>query len=255
MAGEAKALGEAQMFSASGNGVLAFEGGTGNARLEWFDRRGTSIGAIADIEPWVSPKLAPGGRRVLAVVQENRSRTDDLWSYPVDGGVGTRLTFSPGPKGFSVWSPDGRYVAYSRRKDGGWIVCRKRADGSGAEDTLSALGPGVVAASVIDWSPDGAYLSVDERDSTNERWSNWALPLRGGGKPLRPAPVEADQYDGNFSPDGRWLAYFSYETGRPEVFVVPFPPRARSTRSLRREAGRCAGARAGGSSSSQWGIA
>ena len=114
-------------------------------------------------------------------------------------------------------------VAHSRRKDGGWIVCRKRADGSGAEDTLSALGPGVVAASVIDWSPDGAYLSVDERDSTNERWSNWALPLRGGGKPFRPAPVEADQYDGNFSPDGRWLAYFSYETGRPEVFVVPFP--------------------------------
>ena len=63
VAGEAKALGEAQMFSASGNGVLAFQGGTGNARLEWFDRRGTSIGAIADIEPGFrrSSRPAAGG--------------------------------------------------------------------------------------------------------------------------------------------------------------------------------------------------
>jgi len=223
LTGEARPLGEAQAFSASDNGVLAFQGGTSNARLQWFDGSGTALGTIADPEPWVSPKISPDGTRVLAVVWADQSETDDLWSYPAAGGVGTRLTFGPGRKGFSVWSPDGRYIAYSRHEDEAWFICRKRADGSGAEDVISKLDPDVVSAAAIDWSPDGRYLSIDLRRRKGQRWGNWILPLEGSGKLFQPAPVDADQYDGNFSPDGHWLAYFSYETGRPEVFVVPFP--------------------------------
>ena len=102
-------------------------------------------------------------------------------------------------------------------------ICRKPADGSGAGETLLKLDSEVLSAAVVDWSPDGRYLSFDKQVGKQRRWSTWVLPLEGGEKPFQPAPVNDDQYDGNFSPDGHWLAYFSYETGRPEVFVVPFP--------------------------------
>ncbi len=216
-------LGEAQSFSVSTNGVLAFQGGTSNARLEWFDRSGSPLGTIAETARWLAPKISPDGSRLLAVLVSDAAGAGDLWSYPASGGVGTRLTFGPGWKGFSVWSPDGRDIAYSREAKGSAIVCRRRSDGSGAEETLRTLPSSATGAAVVDWSPDGRYLSVDIRSRENERFGNWVLPLDESRRPFRPAPVEANQYDGNFSPDGHWLAYFSYETGRPEVFVVPFP--------------------------------
>ena len=76
----------------------------------------------------------------------------------------------------------------------------------------------------MDWSPDGRYLSFDAFDLNQGRRALWILPLVGDRKPFQCAPVVGgDQYDGNFSPDGHWLVYFSDETGQPEVYVVPFP--------------------------------
>ena len=72
-------------------------------------------------------------------------------------------------------------------------------------------------------SPDGRYLSYDAFDINTGSMANWGVPLFGDKKPFQPAPVAGSQYDGNFSPDGHWLAYFSNETGQPEVYVVPFP--------------------------------
>ncbi len=149
----------------------------------------------------------------------------DLWSYPAKGGVGTRLTFSPGAKVFAAWSPDGKSVAYAHFGKGvkGVALCTRPSDGSGSEKTLLKLPPDILSAAVVDWSPDGKYLSFDSRRRGNLHWSSWVLPLDGSKKPFQPAPVKAKQYDGMFSPNGSWYAYFSYETGRPEVFVVPFP--------------------------------
>jgi eukaryotic-like serine/threonine-protein kinase len=77
---------------------------------------------------------------------------------------------------------------------------------------------------VVDWSPDGRYLSYDAYNLNQGRRSHWILPLFGDRKPFQCAPaIGGNQYDGNFSPDGHWLAYFSDETGQPEVYVVPFP--------------------------------
>jgi Tol biopolymer transport system component len=216
--GEAIPLAEAHSFSASDNGVLAFQGGTPDAHLEWFDRNGNSLGTIGDVQAWLAPKISRDGKQLLA-----DDGKQDLWAYPVKGGVGTRLTFGPGYKDFSVWSPDGKYVAYTCQPDGKAAICRKPADGSGAEETILKLPPDIQNAAVVDWSPDGRYLSFDMQDPRNQIWGTWVVSLEGNQKPFQPAPVNANQYDGNFSPDGRWLAYFSYETGRPEVFVVPFP--------------------------------
>src|SRR5579884_2391963 len=81
----------------------------------------------------------------------------------------------------------------------------------------------VFRVNVVDWSPNGRYISFDKFPVNGGSTEDWVLPLSGDRKPFRAAPVSASQYDGHFSPDGRWLAYFSYETGRPEVYVVPFP--------------------------------
>jgi Tol biopolymer transport system component len=76
----------------------------------------------------------------------------------------------------------------------------------------------------VDWSPDGRYLPYDAYNLQEGRRAHWILPLFGDRKPFQCASaIAGDQYDGNFSPDGHWLAYFSDETGQPEVYVVPFP--------------------------------
>jgi Tol biopolymer transport system component len=103
-------------------------------------------------------------------------------------------------------------------------IVRKAGDGSGKEETLLTLGPNFSVASVENWSPDGRYISYYTFNNNKDaRGETWVLPLFGDRKPFQPAAATADQYDGQFSPDGHWLAYFSYESGRPEVYVVPFP--------------------------------
>jgi eukaryotic-like serine/threonine-protein kinase len=132
------------------------------------------------------------------------------------------MTF--GPDCWSVWSPDGRYIAYGVKAAGRVSIVRKPSDGSGAEETLLTLGPEITTAQVVDWSPDGRYLSYDAFNVNQGHRALWILPLFGDRKPFQcSSVVGGDQYAGNFSPDGHWVAYFSDETGRPEVYVVPFP--------------------------------
>ncbi|MGH9704613.1 MAG: protein kinase domain-containing protein, partial [Candidatus Acidiferrales bacterium] len=223
LSGSAIALAESTEYSVSTNGVLAYQGGSDRGRMEWYDRSGNPIGTVGQPGLYYSAKISPDGTRVLANNGDVNSRASDLWVFPASGDVGTRLTFGPGSKAWAVWSPDGKYVGYSCFPGGKTGLCRKPADGSGAEEVLYTLNDDANNAAVVDWSPDGRYLCFDEHSVKNSLWQNWSLPLSGDRKPFQAAPAAADQFDGNFSPDGRWLAYFSYESGRPEAYVVPFP--------------------------------
>ena len=223
LSGSPVPLTDASNYSVGGDSVLAFQASPRETRLEWYDLDGKPLGAIGQVAKYRSPKISPDGKRGLAVVDEQNSPGRDLWSLPAAGGVSTRMTFGPGAKMWSVWSPDGRYIAYSNRSGGKVSILRKPADGSGAEETLFTLGPDAVGANVVDWSPDGRYLSYDMFSLKTALMEHWLLPLFGERKPFQVAPVSASQFDGNFSPDGHWLAYFSTETGRPEVYVVPVP--------------------------------
>ncbi len=223
LTGEARAIADAQAFSVSTNGVLAYQGGSLEGRLEWFDRRGNPLGSVGPVAEYQAAKISPDGTHVLADVVNPQSKSWDIWSYPAAGGPGTRLTFQPGVKAFAVWSPNGKYIAYSCQPGGKEGICRKPADGSGAEETLTTFGAGVSRVNVVDWSPDGHYLTFDEFVTGAQGSEDWILPLLGNHKPFRVTAVSAGEYDGHFSPDGRWLAYFSFETGRPQIYVVPFP--------------------------------
>jgi dipeptidyl aminopeptidase/acylaminoacyl peptidase len=132
-----------------------------------------------------------------------------LFQLECDNTVASSPRVGPGSKTWSVWSPDGKYIAYGAHVDGRAGILRKPSDGSGVEETLQTFGPEIHDAEVVDWSPDGRYLSYDLFDINQGHKANWILPLFGEKKPFQPAPVAGSQFDGNFSPDGHWLAYFS----------------------------------------------
>ncbi len=224
VSGGATPLADADWYSVAGRSVLAFQAISRETRLQWFDLSGNPLGTIGQVAFHLSPKIAPDGKQILFLAGDpHNPGSMDLWSVPAAGGVSTRMTFGPGSKRWSVWSPDGKYIAYTTRSDGKVRIVRKPSDGSGAEETLLTLGPEILSSSVVDWSPDGHYLSYDVFDINKGGMANWGLPLFGDKKPFQPGPVTGNQYDGNFSPAGHWLAYFSDETGQPEVYVVPFP--------------------------------
>ena len=225
ISGTATPLADADWYSLAGPSVLAFQSVSHDTRLQWFDISGNPTGTAGQVGYYLAPKIAPDGKQMLFLTEDLQNPdATDLWSLPAAGGISRRMTFGPFWKGWSVWSPDGKYIAYGVEAPGKVSIVRKPSDGSGAEDTLLTQGPEISASSVVDWSPDGRYLSFDAFNINQGRRAHWILPLFGDRKPFQCAPVVGgNQYDGNFSPDGHWLAYFSDETGQPEVYVVPFP--------------------------------
>jgi len=222
LSGDAQTIGEARTFSVSQNGVLAYHESSAQSELKLFDRSGNLIGTPGPSAVYSDPRFSPDDKSIAVTIWDPISSADDIWLFPVAGGQPTRITF--GPDDFwPVWSPDGKQVAYGVSEKGKFSIRLRSLDGSQPEEVLYQ-NDAYINGSPVDWSPDGKYLSLD-LETKEGVFSNWILPLTGDRKPFRPpatSQMTVSQYDGRFSSDGRWLAYFSYETGRPEVYVVPF---------------------------------
>jgi|HubBroStandDraft_1064217.scaffolds.fasta_scaffold04029_4 serine/threonine protein kinase len=222
LSGDAQTIGEARTFNVSQNGVLAYHESSAESELKLFDRSGNLIGTPGPQAVYSDPRFSPDGKSIAVTIQDQRTGADDIWVLPVASGQPTRITFGPGDY-WPVWSPDGKQIAYGVSEDGKFSVRLRSLDGSRPEEVLYRSDV-YINGSPIDWSPDGKYLSLD-LESKEGIFSNWILPLTGDRKLFQPpaaAHMTVSQYDGRFSSDGRWLAYFSYETGRPEIYVVPF---------------------------------
>jgi serine/threonine protein kinase len=200
--------------SASNDGLLVFgSGASGDLELVWMDRSG-KISTIADKLPDLqSAILSPQGDRVA--LQMNAGQTD-IWVLDLVRGVRTRLTFGPVGNVSPIWSPDGKWIAYASAQSGGFAICRKPSDGSGAEEALLSVEQ---QPDLHDWSRDGKYLLYSLPVSGGPIHQIWALPIEGERKP---SLVLGRGMFGKLSPDGRWLAYQSTESGRAEVYVMPF---------------------------------
>jgi Tol biopolymer transport system component len=200
--------------SASSDGLLVFgSGASGDLELVWMDRSG-KMSTIADKLPDLqSAVLSPQGDRVA--LQMNAGQTD-IWVLDLTRGVRTRVTFGPVGNVSPLWSPDGKWIAYSSAQNGHFAICRKPSDGSGAEECLLNVEqqPGL-----HDWSRDGKYLMYSLPVAGGPSRQIFALPLEGDHKPSLLVERGAG---GKLSPDGRWLAYQSAESGRLEVYVTPF---------------------------------
>ena len=198
------------LASASNQGVLAYVSGHGAEwQYAWHDRKGEYLGTAG--EAGGVAMISPDGRRLAG------DRGPDIWLLEFPRGVATRLTFAPPANNNPIWSPDGRYVAY--HKDGLGIY-RKPANGAGAEELLV---PAKALAVPKSWSPDGRFI-IYAQINPGTGADLLAIPVEPDPKPFVIAQTAANEDQGQFSPDGHWVAYTSNESGLSEIYVIPFPP-------------------------------
>ena len=212
-------------FSASDNGVLVYAGGTGGskARLAWYDRSGKPIGApFGDPIDYRMFSISPDGKRLAAEVADSTTGAGDIWLSDFARGTRTRFSFGSGESICPVWSPDGSRIAFTRMEKTllTRIVARPSSGGGGEETLLQGSGD-ICPKS---WSPDGRYLAYETLAAAARTKSDiWILPLFGDRKPFPFLTTQFDEQFSRFSPDGRWVLYTSDESGRPELYVAPFP--------------------------------
>jgi Tol biopolymer transport system component len=208
-------------ISASATGSLLYRTGpvVGQRQLVWFDRSGAERGRIGepDAENPLSPSMSPNGRYVA--LQRTVNGNQDLWLLETARGVLNRLTSDPALDSFPVWSPDGRSIVFNSTRKGVYDIYRKAIDGSGGEDLVLAT---LLPKGPSDWSPDGRLLLFRSPDPKTG-FDIWAVTLEGERKPFPVVRTNFDERDGQFSPDGRWIAYESNESGQYEIYIQPFP--------------------------------
>ncbi len=209
------------LFSVSDTGTLVYRGGSGpQTMLTWFDQQGNPSGTVGDPGEYVFPAISPDGRRVAVAkgVQSNR----DIWILDVARGSSTRFTFDPGRDDTPAWSPDGKNIAFASNRDGQMNLYIKPADGSGEEKLLLKTDEYKI---VQQWTKDGRFVLFDSTGPKTEQ-DIWALPFPEGAKPISLVKTQFIEYRERLSPDGRWLAYMSNESGANEIYVRPFTPEA-----------------------------
>jgi serine/threonine protein kinase/Tol biopolymer transport system component len=204
--------------SAHENGLLLYGvGGSADWQLVWADRSGKQTDLVADgLTNLQGASISPQGDRIALVLDNGIA---DVWVLDLPRNVRTRLTFGPVSNATPVWSPDGKWIAYSSDRNGQANILRKLADGSGGEEIL--LNDSAFLISVA-WSHDGKYILYGRGSAGIEEYS--VLPLDGDRKPriVVPRAQGVTLSGATFSPDSKWLAYASSESGAPEVYVVGF---------------------------------
>jgi eukaryotic-like serine/threonine-protein kinase len=211
------AVGQAD-FSVSREGVLAYRSsGSADEELGFFDLEGAREGAPAETGNLNHPTFSPDGRW-LAFDKQSGGNNRDIWLRDLKRGVSSRFTTEEGDDAMPLFSPDGERLYFSRNVGGKWEV-RSRPLAVGAEQELLS---GTAIVVPVDVSPDGRWLLL-------ARWTSGfpdlqALDLERQGEPI---PVTATprftEIRASFSPDGRWVAFQSDESGREEIYVQPFP--------------------------------
>jgi len=167
-----------------------------------------------------SVRISPRGDQLLYIgAQGTRS---DIWVAQLNSGARTRISLENEGGSFGIWSPDGRRVAYTNSVTGDSLVVRT-SDGLGQEQIITRMQGDVLARS---WSADGNYILIEHHSvDPNSPGEIWKVPLKSGEAP-HPLLRNISSFGTDLSPDGKWLAYTSEESGRLEVYVVPFNPLA-----------------------------
>jgi Tol biopolymer transport system component len=178
----------------------------------WLDRKGGRLGTVGEPGLYRQIALSPDGRRVALEIPDDEGW--DLWVMEISRGVASRVTTDPANEENPVWSPDGQELAFQKGATDGPDLFRKGLrTGASAAPLLESPG----GDHPEDWSRDGeTLLYITEENSL------WALPLAGDGSPELVLKTGFRLAEPRLSPDGRWLAYISDESGRWEVYVEPF---------------------------------
>ena len=211
-------------FTVSETGVLAYQTGSlVRSQLTWFDRAGTQLATLGDQADYVDVALSPDDTRVAVSLMDLQLGTRDLWIFDVARRLGERFTYESGDDFGPNWSrPGGDRIFFSSLRKGSIELYQKPSSGSGSETLLLKDDLGKFNASS---SPDGRFLVYVGGGGIIGRSDIWVLPLSGERKPAPFLETSFVESQGQFSPDGRWVAFMSIKSGRPEVYVTPFPGR------------------------------
>ncbi len=200
--------------SVSATGVIAYRTGATNPRqLTWFDRSGRALGPLGESnrDDQINVELSRDGLRAAVQRQNNRG----VWV--IDSARTSRFTFERSGNGWPLWSPDGTRIVYVSNKTGSSAFYQRASD-SNDPGTDERLATGIPC----DWSPDGrSLLYMAGTDAS--RQDLWVFPMEGDRKPFPFLRTTFNELWGRFSPNGRWVAYQSDESGRYEIYVRPFP--------------------------------
>ncbi len=212
-------------FSVSQNGLLVYNTGLVDMQSElvWVDRGGELIASLGTGDLLFDMAISPDGRFAAAGVLDETAGTGDIWIYDLIRGLKTRYTFDPNMDWYPTWSPDGKRVAFTSNRqapDDIWII---DVSGSGTDELLFEDGENQALPEA--WSPDGQWLVYQRVDEANNS-DIWAFPT-AGGEPVALVASSFTEVLASISPDGRWMAFVSDESGSNEVYVTTFPDPAR----------------------------
>jgi len=223
LADRVAASGNGLMNAAVSGGLLLYSDVGTMSQFAWFNRAGRRLGVVGEPGEYMYVRVSPDGLRAVSIRAKPGGR--DLWLLDADRGVASRLTSTPGFKGFPVWSPDSRTILFGSGAP--YNLFRKAVAGGGDEQRVI---PSSYFQYPNDWSRDGRFLLYTEIGAGTGT-DLWILPVSADGKPApdaKPRPYLRTQFNervGRFSPEPapRWVAYESDESGRPEIYVDTFP--------------------------------
>ena len=210
-------------FSVSNTGVLVYRTRRAADRLTWFDRTGARLHTLGETGVHLGISLSPSETEVAFTRRDPHTGRQDIWRADRVTAAATRVTYGPADQFDPVWSPDGSRLLYASTNLGYSSLhpdttCEIRETGlDGHGDRLLLRAENLTAP----WSTDGRFLLYHEIHS-GRKMDTWALPLPGGGKPVPLLQGTSNQIFAIFSPDGKWVAYSSDESGKWEVYVAPF---------------------------------
>jgi serine/threonine protein kinase/Tol biopolymer transport system component len=220
-------------FSVAGSTLVYRSEDPSVGQLMWVDRGGKALGTVAGPELYQSHRLSPDGRNVVCSLIDRQTHKTDLWMLNLSRGIRTRLTSDPGEARSPVWSPDENRVAFISNRSGAWTLYTKELTAGVREELLfkseivSDRGGNTY---VQQWSSDGRWIVFSYGDLMTGGIHLWALSLETR-KPV--SAVAADQFNedqASLSPDSRWIAYTSDESGVREIYIQRFPNAGRKLR-------------------------
>jgi hypothetical protein len=220
LTGEPHSLAENTTFATSGGNVLLYGSSLPARQFKWFDRSGKDVGALGAPGAYAFARISPDTRRVVVIRSGSNA---DIWVLETERGVANRLTSGRGIHISPIWSPDGKTILFGFGAP--FNIFRISADGSGSEERVTQS---TNRQSAPDWSHDGRFIIYGEA-APDTGYDLWALAVTPEGRPApdsNPRPyirAPFDQTVARFSPDDRWVAYQSDESGQFEIYVQSFP--------------------------------